>query len=163
MSQDKESSEVIQDLESVIECSNSEDIRQGNPRKTSEPIERFRPTHQNLNMLALSTTITRTQANEGIDGVEKEIISANGTWQLIQKWGENEVIDDDQQTAFKILATTYVLTFSDEEIIDTTDPETLNAFDVRVKGLLQLARKSEDIEKPLCMFITGPADARKCK
>jgi hypothetical protein len=114
-------------------------------------------------MLALSTTITRTQANEGIDGVEKEIISANGTWQLIQKWGENEVIDDDQQTAFKILATTYVLTFSDEEIIDTTDPETLNAFDVRVKGLLQLARKSEDIEKPLCMFITGPADARKCK
>jgi hypothetical protein len=30
MSQDKESSEVIQDLESVIEYSNSEDIRQGN-------------------------------------------------------------------------------------------------------------------------------------
>jgi pantothenate kinase-related protein Tda10 len=32
-----------------------------------------------------------------------------------------------------------------------------------VKGLLQLARKSEDNEKPLCMFITGPAGAGKCK
>jgi hypothetical protein len=128
-----------------------------------EPTETFRPTHQNLNTLALSTTITRTQANEGSDGVEKEIISANGTWQSIQKWGENEVLDDGQQTAFGILAPTYVLTFPDEAIIDTMDSETSNAFDVRVKGLLQLARKSEDIQKPLCMFITGPAGAGKCK
>jgi hypothetical protein len=129
----------------VIEFSNAEDIRQGNPQKKLEPAERFRPTHQNLNTLALSTTITRTQANEGSDGVKKEIISANGTWQSIQKWGESGVLDDDQQTAFEILAATYVLTFPDEAIIDTTDSETSNAFDVRVKGLLQLARKSEDI------------------
>jgi hypothetical protein len=128
-----------------------------------EPAERFRPAHQNLNTLALPTTITRTQANEGSDGVEKEIISANRTWQSIQKWGENEVLDDDQQTAFERLGATYVLTFSDEAIINTTDLETSNAFDVRVKGLLQLARKSEDIKKPLCMFITGPAGAGKCK
>jgi hypothetical protein len=73
------------------------------------------------------------------------------------------MLDDDQQMAFEILAATYVLTFSDEAIIDTTDSETSNAFDVRVKGLLHLARKSEDIEKPLCMFITGPACAGKCK
>jgi hypothetical protein len=115
-------------------------------------------------MLALSTTITRTQANEGSDGVEKEIISANITWQSIKKWVENEVLDDDQQTAFDRLAATYVLTSSDEAIlIDTTDSETSNAFNLRMKGLLQVARKSEDIEKPLCMFITGPAGAGKCK
>jgi hypothetical protein len=115
MSQDKESSEVIQDLESLIE--------QGNPRKTSEPTERFWPTYQNLNTLALSTTtITRTQANEGSDGVEKEIISANGTWQSIQKWGENEMLDDDQQMAFEILAATYILTFSDEAIMKPRMP-----------------------------------------
>jgi pantothenate kinase-related protein Tda10 len=95
--------------------------------------------------------------------MKKEIINANGTWQSIQKWGKNEVLDDDQQTAFEILAATYVLMFSDQAIIDTTNSETLNAFNVRVKGLLQLARKSEDIEKPLCMFITGPAGAGKCK
>jgi hypothetical protein len=65
--------------------------------------------------------------------------------------------------AFEILAATYVLMFSDEAIIDATNSETSNAFDVRVKGLLQLARKSEVIEKPLCMFITGPAGAGKCK
>jgi pantothenate kinase-related protein Tda10 len=41
--------------------------------------------------------------------------------------------------------------------------ETLNAFDVMVKGLLQLARKNKDLEKPLCVFITGPAGAGKCK
>jgi hypothetical protein len=162
-SQDKESSEVIQDLETVIEFSNSEDIRQGNPQKTSEPTERFRPTHLNLNTLALSTTLTRTQADEGSDGVEKEIINANGAWQSIQKWGKNEVLDDDQVTAFEILAATYVLTFSDEAIIDASNSESLNAFDVRVRGLLQLARKSEDIKKPLCMFITGPAGVRKYK
>jgi hypothetical protein len=103
------------------------------------------------------------QTNEGSDGVEKEIINPNGTWQSIQKWGKNEELHDDQQTAFEILAATYVLTFSDEAIIDTTNSETSNAFDVRVKGLLQLARKSEDIKKLLCMFITGPAGAGKCK
>ena len=162
-SQDEESPEVIQYLDSVIEFSNSEDTRQGNPRNISEPTERFRTMHQNLNALALSAIITRTQANEGSDGMEKEIINANGTWQSIQKWGENEGLDDEQQTAFEILSATYVLTFSDEAIIETTDSETSNTFDVRVKGLLQLARKSQDIELPLSMFITGPAGAGKCK
>jgi hypothetical protein len=114
-------------------------------------------------MLTLLTTITRTQAKEGSDGVEKESINANGTWQSILRWGKNEVLDDDQQAAFEILAATYVLTFSDEAIIDTTNSETLNAFDARVKGFLQLTRKGEDIEKPLCMFITGPTGAGKCK
>jgi hypothetical protein len=67
------------------------------------------------------------------------------------------VLGNDQQTAFEILAATYVLTFSDEAKIATTNSETSNAFDVRMKGLLQLARKSEGIKKPLCVFITGHA------
>jgi hypothetical protein len=114
-------------------------------------------------MLAMTMTITRTQANEGNDNVEKEIIYANGTWQSIPKWGENEGLGDDQQMAFEILAATYVLTFSDEAIIDDMNSETSNVFDKRVKGLMQLARKDKDIEIPLCMFITGPAGAGKCK
>jgi hypothetical protein len=146
-SQDEESSELITDLETVIEFSNSEDIRQGNYQKTSEPTERFRLTRQNLNTLAMSTTITRTQANEGIGDAEKEIINANRTWQSILKWGENEGLNNDQQTAFEILAATCVLTFSDKAKVDTTNSETSNAFDVRVKGLLQLARKSEDMQE----------------
>jgi hypothetical protein len=75
--------------------------------------------HQNLNTLALLTTIRRTQTNEGIDGVEKGIINANGTWQSILRWGKNEGLDDDQQMAFEVLASTYYLTFSDEAIIKT--------------------------------------------
>jgi hypothetical protein len=55
------------------------------------------------------------------------------------------------------------LTFSDEAIVDATNSEISNAFDVRVKGLLKLARKNEDIVKPSCMFITGLAGAGKCK
>jgi hypothetical protein len=121
-SQDEESSEVlIRDLESVIEFSNPEDIRQGNPQKTLEPTERFRPTHHYLNRLALSSIIRRTQANEGNDGVQKEIINVNGTWQSIQRWGKNEVLDDNQQTAFGILAAMYVLMSSDKAMIDTTN------------------------------------------
>jgi hypothetical protein len=65
--------------------------------------------------------------------------------------------------AFEILAASYVLTFSDEAIIYATNLETWNAFDVRVKDLLQLARNNEDIKKPLCMFITGPAGGGMCK
>jgi pantothenate kinase-related protein Tda10 len=56
-----------------------------------------------------------------------------------------------------------VLTFSDEAIIEATNLKTSNVFDERVNGLLQLARKKEDIETPLCMFITGPTGAGKCK
>jgi hypothetical protein len=69
-------------------------------------------------MLAMMTTITKTQANEGSDDMEKENINANGTWQSMLKWGENEGLDDDQQTAFERLASTYALTFSDEAIIN---------------------------------------------
>jgi hypothetical protein len=141
-------------LETVIEFINSED-RQGNSQQTSDPAERFRLTCQNLNMLAILTTITRTQANEGIDDVQKEIINANGTRQSILKWGKNKGLDDDQQTAFELLAMKYILTFSDEAIIDAKNLETSTFFDERVKGLFQLARKKEDTKMPSCMFITG--------
>ena len=150
------------ELETVIEFSNSEEI-QKNARQKSYETERFCSTRHNLNTLVMSTTITRTQANEGNDDVVKEIIHANGSWQSILKWGENEGLDDDQQTAFEILAATYVLTFSDEATIDATNSKTLIAFDENVKGLLELARKNKNIETPLCMFITGPAGAGKCK
>jgi hypothetical protein len=96
------------------------------------------------------TTIRRTQTNEGIDGVEKGIINANGTWQSILNWGKNEGLDDDQQTAFEVLAAKHVFPFSHEAIIKTAN-------------LLQLARINQDIQKLLCMFITGPAGAGKCK
>jgi hypothetical protein len=160
--QAEESSLSCTELETVIEFSNSEDTR-GKSREKTYAKGRFCPTQHNLNSLAMKTTITRTQANEGTDEVEKDLIDATGTWQSILKWGENEGLDDDQQTAFEILAATYVLTFCDEASIGTKNLESSNVFDERKKGLLQLARKDEHNETPLCMFITGPAGAGKCK
>jgi hypothetical protein len=149
------------ELETVIEFSNSEESKKG--RQKSYQTERFCSTRHNLNTLAMTTTITRSQESEALNDVVKEIVNANGTWQSILKWGKNGGLDDDQQTAFEILAATYVLTFSDEATIDTTNSETSGVFDERVKGLLELTRKSENVETPLCMFITGPAGAGKCK
>jgi hypothetical protein len=45
------------------------------------------------------------------------------------------------------------LKFSDEAINKTTNPETSNAFDLRVKGLLQLARKMK-ISKSLSVCLS---------
>jgi hypothetical protein len=47
------------------------------------------------------------------------MVNANGTWQSISKWGENQGLDQDQQTAFKILAATYVLSFYDDALDET--------------------------------------------
>ncbi len=70
-SQDEESSENITDLESVVEFSNSEE-RYGKSQTKLDPSARFRLDQQKLNMLALTTTIMRTQANKGSDEMEKK-------------------------------------------------------------------------------------------
>ncbi len=158
--QAEESSLSCTELETVIEFSNNEDTR-GKSREKTYAKGRFCPTQHNLNSLAMKTTITRTQANEGTDEVEKELINATGTWQSILKWGENEGLDDDQQTAFEILAATYVLTFCDEASIGTKNLESSHVFDARMKGLLQFARNDEHNETSICMFITVPACSGK--
>jgi hypothetical protein len=150
------------ELENVIEFIHLED-NQGDIQQQQYATERFCSTTDNLNTLALRTRITRTQANEAIHATEKEIVIANGTWQSISRWGENEGLDGDQQTAFEILAAVYVLSFYDEAIVEATNSVTYEEFVERKKGLCQLARRDTNSEKPLCMFITGPAGAGKCK
>ena len=94
---------------------------------------------------------------------EKAIIDANGTWQSISKWGENEGLDGEQQTAFEILAAMYVLSFCDEAKVDITISENYEGLVEKKMGLCKLARQNMNNEQPLCMFITGPARAGKCK
>jgi hypothetical protein len=108
------------ELENAIEFIHLED-NQGDIQQKPYPTESFCSTTNNLNTLSLRTRITQTQANEAIHATEREIISANGTWQSISRWGENEGLDGDQQTAFEILATTYVLSFYDEAIVEATN------------------------------------------
>jgi len=149
-------------LENVIEFSNSTETNTKS-RKKMYYNERYYASTQELNTLALKTTITRSQATANPEKPETEIINANGTWQSISKWGQNDGLDDDQQTAFEILAATYVLSFYDEAILESSDPENYNVFLEGKSCLFQLARRNCDDEVPLCMFITGPAGAGKCK
>ena len=44
----------------------------------------------------------------------KKIIRATGSWQSVVLWGVNASFDEDQQMAFEVLASTYVLTFYNE-------------------------------------------------
>jgi hypothetical protein len=134
-----------------------------NPECTPYPEKRFCSTSRNLNTLAMQTTITRSEANEDTDIPQKEIVNANGTWQSIAKWGENNGLDEEQQTAFEILAAMYVLSFYDEATVETTTDENFDDFVERKNGLCILARRNMETEEPLCMFITGPAGAGKCK
>ena len=147
------------ELETVIESSNQEET-DGNARQQPYPEERFRTTTNNLNTLALRTTITRSQTNDDPNATEKEIIDANGTWQSIAKWGENDGLDGEQQTAFEILAAMYVLSFYEEARVEA---ENYLEFDEKKNGLCKLARRDRNNEQPLCMFITGAAGAGKCK
>jgi len=150
------------ELETVIEFSNDEDNHGDTQQKQYGP-ERFFSTIKDLNMLSMTTTITRSQANDGLSNTENEIINANGTWQSIAKWGENEGLDGEQQTAFEILAATYVLSFYDDAIVEPANTEKYPEFVERRTGLSKLARQNTNKETPLCMFITGPAGAGKCK
>ena len=158
----EESSLSTTELETVIEFTHLEDNKE-DVRQKPYPTERFCSTTNHLNTLALRTRVTRTQATEDDHAAERKIISANGTWQSIARWGENEGLDGDQLTAFEILAATYVLSFYDEAVVETTNSENYEEFVKRKNGLCQIARRNMNNEKPLCMFITGPAGAGKCK
>jgi hypothetical protein len=151
------------ELETVVEFNNP-DEDQGNTRQEFYPKNRFSSTTNNLNTLAMQTTITRSQMNDDDNNeTEKEIINANGTWQSISKWGENDGLDAGQQTAFEILAATYVLSFYDESIVEASNSQSYESFTEKRDSLSKLARRKSGNEDPLCMLITGPAGAGKCK
>ena len=75
--------------------------------------------------------------------------------------GEKNELDQEQQPAFEILASNFVLGFVDEAL----QPDIQSAESKKNrKALMTLARRSLPVhQKPLCMFITGPAGAGKCK
>ena len=75
-----------------------------------------------------------------------------------------------QQTAFEILAAKYILTFYEEAVVDAAvvdatvlETESYVKFIKKKANLYKLAQQKINDDKPLCMFITGPAGAGKCK
>jgi hypothetical protein len=141
-------------LDTVVETSNPNGNNDEHWQEEHYPVNRF---------LSKISKLTRSQANEDPNAMETEIINANGTWQPISKWGENNRLDTGQQTAFEILAATQVLSFHDKATAEGTRAETYDAFLERQNGVCQLARQKPGNEDPLCMFLTGLAGAGKCK
>jgi hypothetical protein len=112
----------------------------------------------------MQNTITRSEENKDLNAPQKAMVNANGTWQSIAKWGENNGLDKEQQTGFEILAAMYVLSlYYDEAIVEEISNRSYDAFVEGKNGLCKLARWNMETEEPLCMFITGPAGAGKCK
>jgi hypothetical protein len=147
-------------FENVIETS-MEETQNPDDGKKSEPADRYRTKTSTLNSLLSHQFITAVErsATDTSTG-PKNIVKAKGSWQSILAWGINAELDDEQQTAFSILAATYVLTFYDDAENDISGTLLPDIEQYRV--LCQLARKRETNVGPLRMFVTGPAGAGKC-
>jgi hypothetical protein len=150
---------TVTELEDAIEISQLSETHEISYER-EYGAKRFETTKSELNTLAMQITISRSQIN---DNTERTIINANGTWQSISKWGENEGLDGEQQTAFEILAARYVLSFYQEAISEINNSEDYTVFVDNKQKLYQLTRRNSNDRKPLIMFITGPAGAGKCK
>jgi hypothetical protein len=124
---------------------------------------RFRTNTSELNTLFMQQTIIehRDAGSDSDAPATTTTITANGTWESVVCWGKNSGLDREQQIAFETLAATYVLTFYEEA--DRSADNNEDAYQERMKPLRRLARRNLSKEKPLRLFVTGPAGAGKCK
>ena len=97
----------------------------------------------------------------------KRRVNANGTWDSIVAYGKIAKLDKEQQTAYEILAATYVLSFYEEAEKNLTTEQEKQAHQEQKSKLCKLARRGNTSQpmpdQPLRMFVTGPAGAGKCK
>lgn len=147
-------------FEELNDCFQSFDEAIPKRRKTTDEEwpERFTTSHHTFNALILENFL---ESQESIRTSESQQINATGSWQSIIAWGKNSKLDPEQQTAFEVLASTFVLGFLDEAYDITSQSTTSKE---NYKALEKLARrKDRHSSEPLIMFITGPAGAGKCK
>lgn len=149
-------------LKSVIQFEEKE-TTECNSNETEASKRRFISEYSTLNTLASQNLLIQNQntdQSQPWNSNAGNIVNATGTWESIVVWGENAQLDSEQQTAFEILAATYVLSFYDEANNDEQDNQ---EFLIRKNNLCQLARRNADSHTPLCLFVTGPAGSGKCK
>ena len=103
-----------------------------------------------LNTLVLNGLLVSANANP-----TNQTDDATGSVASIITWCKNDRLDTNQQIAVEIMIATYILTFYENaEGDDVLD---------QMEGLKRLARRKPNNCETLCMFITGPAGAGKCK
>jgi len=92
---------------------------------------------------------------ETINRLQHYEIKATGTSASIVLFGIKERLDKEQQMAFEIVVATFVLGFFESDAITTSTEQ-------MVVDLKCLARKTKNPNRPMVLFITGPAGAGKC-
>jgi hypothetical protein len=152
-------------LESIFYDNNSP-LEQSNGEDDPLPSCHFKTKVSELNTLTMQNFITRNNEEETKEDSSGNVkVDATGSWKSILAWGRKANLDPEQQTAFEILAATYVLTFFEEGDIDCGNPSQasiMEHFETEKEKLRQLARRKPDQERPLRLFVTGPAGAGKC-
>ncbi len=84
----------------------------------------------------------------------KYIIKPCGRWESIVAWGKNAKLDSEQEVAFQILASTYVLTFM-EEAEEDCDEMSTTVFLERKRALELLACRRENLSGPIPFSLLG--------
>lgn len=161
-------------LDDVFDISENKNTRKEKKGRDADNIERFQSKVSELNSFLVTRfcTVNENFETEHTNQAEdEELISNNekkynihptGSWQSIVAWGKNAELDNEQEIAFQILASSYVLTFLEEAEQDITGKQK-EFFDIQKKALQKLARRKENFRGPLRLFVTGPAGAGKCK
>ena len=166
------------ELDKVGDVGDAFEMNQENHDTTDENVEsassgqRFSAHTSKLNQLILKTFLSRKEMEERNNSSsqdendpdyplnQKWKVDATGTWQSIVAWSKVNGLDADQQTAFEILAATFVLSFHFDK---TNDEIESNLLKEEFISLCKLARRDSNDRNPLRLFVTGPAGAGKCE
>ena len=151
----KEEPSVLQD---VFSYSNINSVSP-KPMKQKHYTSLFRTSIEQLNSLCLSQ-----QVLQGSFGAATEtFVEATGSCESIESWGLKANFDQQQLTAFEIIAATYVLNFYDGAVPSGDLNYNNTDYQYQRKRLCKLARRDENSQQPLRMFVTGGGGAGKCK
>lgn len=88
-------------------------------------------------------------------------VICTGSAESIIKFGTQNKLDLGQQHAFEVLCATVILTFVDDSIKGELDNDLIRELHKSREALSDLSRESCRGEKPLRLFLTGPAGAGK--
>lgn len=153
----------FEDLEDVIENMEQTDSGIVVPKPYNNGT-RFTVPISQLNSLVMQRFLcdrpTELETLSDIPPPPRVEAKAIGSWESIIAWGKLAGLDPEQQTAFDVLAATYVLSFLNEA---ENDAEMTPYLKEQLGCLRRLSRYNASDRRPLRMFITGPPGAGKCK
>ena len=124
---------------------------------------------QFCSLYGMNSLLKKTFIMDSSDDATTPKITPNGTVESIIAYGLSRKFDLDQQTAFEILTSTLVLTYVEDVYLTNKSSNEDNPSEAFVllskvrNELRSMAQIETRNNKPLRMFLTGPAGAGKCK